>query len=508
MRKTKLLLLLLVPLLSVILGGAALVKLHENYERRVQAGRAQEVAQYEMRRLTASLNYRLNEIREELLHLYGEQLNLARALSEAERERFVFYRRDYLAGFAVLVRGGQPNSWEVQKYYSRATNSKPVLDIFRAAPSSVRERGFGIKKVQAALFNPPWPTSGSQADAYAVAFNQTDEAGRPFTLVGVFRPSYVFPFCKFFSDSLGEMPTNVFVLDDVGRVICHSQPKYDGVDFKQYGLYEQVSRQGEPNGLVRYTNVSGSNVVATAKRVQSGGLTLVAEAAEVSPWELPIPLNDLAVVAGAVTLITLVSALFAVRLATKGFVAAGAAANADKEVPPPATDSLGVELSEFSKLRRELKELEATLLDLQAMHAFLAGFQKTAVELAPNEDLGRMVVDYLGVWKVPLAWCPAAGDGLTVSCGPFANWEKAPEPFQIELGSYKHPADLGHDPDVFMKLSMHFSRDDLAVQPVYYQEQLLGLLVVAGAGERAEALPQLSQVMAFVERARARGANA
>lgn len=501
MGKSKLVLIIMVPVLAVVLGGLALVKLHEKYQKQVEAGRAEIVAQYELRRLTASLNFRLNELRSELFHLYNEQVNLARALSEPERERFVFYRRDYLAGFAVLVRNNQ-GEWNIQKYFLRQPAQKTAVEIFREAAGAMQSSQFWMKQLPAAAVNAPWTAGTAHAEAYAIAFTQNDEVGRPFALVGIYRPSFIFPFCKFFSDSLGEMSTNAFVLDENGRVVCHSQPKYEGVDFKQYKLFEMLSQVGNgENTAVRYANVLGTNVAAFAKRVQPGNFLMVAEAAEVSPWGVPLPYRDLGVVAGIVLFVTLAAGIYVVRFATSDLVT---------NVPEPPVPAIGeraettteIEIGEFTKLKRELKEVETTLLDLQALQAFVAGFQKAAVELPAAEDLGRFAVDHLGRWNLPLVWCPVAEGGKTIGCGAFSGWDKPLEPFEIELGPYEHPSALSNDPDVFMKLSLQLQTEDLAVQPVYYQDRLLGLLVMARPGEKRESLPQIAQIMAFVASAR------
>ncbi|MBI3555357.1 MAG: hypothetical protein HY074_03715 [Deltaproteobacteria bacterium] len=93
----------LVNVFTFVAAGAVVVILHEKYQRSESRARAAEVAHYELKRMTDTFNYRLNELREEMFHLYGEQSNLARALNESERERLilrslcgrVFERRRY-----------------------------------------------------------------------------------------------------------------------------------------------------------------------------------------------------------------------------------------------------------------------------------------------------------------------------------------------------------------------------------------------------------------------------
>ena len=165
----RLLVLQILPLLSLVTLLVVMVIVHERYQRAESLARAGEVAQFELKRITASFNYRLNELREEMLHLYGEQSNLARALNESERERLIFYRRDHLAAYAVLVpsapaKNGAPGTtpgWDVQKYYLRDTArsaeaGRKLLPLFKEAMDAAKPPGFFIKRVEASAVGAAW----------------------------------------------------------------------------------------------------------------------------------------------------------------------------------------------------------------------------------------------------------------------------------------------------------------------------------------------------------------
>ena len=58
-----------------------------------------------------------------------------------------------------------------------------------------------------------------EAEAYAVAFASIDKSDKPFGVVGIFRPSYVFPFCRAFGDALGRNQlTHVVLADQRGKL--------------------------------------------------------------------------------------------------------------------------------------------------------------------------------------------------------------------------------------------------------------------------------------------------
>lgn len=495
----KLALLLVVPALSLVLGAAALTYLHVRYQQDEAASRAREVADVELRRLTSTMNYRLNDLREELFHLYTEQLNLAKALGEVERERLLFFRRDHLAAFAVFVRG-TTNNWQLQKYYLRPGSSKPALEVLKSSVVSMNESGYLLKRTQASAFNVPGQSTATQSDVYIAAFLHNDDAGRPFVLVGAFRPSYTFPFCRLFGDHFGAMPVSAFVLDERGHVVCHSQSRFESADFSKYAMKE---------GSHRYINAAGVQATALVKSATPEGLLLVAEATEVNPWQSIVPLRALIAVAALVLLITVVCAVWLIFSLKRLFVLGPRAANV---VLSPETFAVQdgaptVGLNEFTKLRRELKDLEATLLDLQSQQAFVAGFQKKAVDLSAGEDLGRFAVDYLAPWSFPVVWCPASADGRAVSCGPFNGFEKALKPFHATLENYNHPNDLAQNGEVLKQLRNAIKKDELLIQPVYCHEKLLGLLVVVGLErskdvEKVKVLPQLAQIMGFVMQAK------
>ncbi len=511
----------LVNVLTFIAAGAAVVILHERYQKSESRARASEVAHYELKRMTDTFNYRLNELREEMFHLYGEQSNLARALNESERERLIFYRRDHLAAYGIMVQN-PAGGWDVQKYYVRDTAKKAgavaqndeMVANLKDAMNLVKPPGLGIKRVviDPKTLGASWTgggTGGPQSlanEAYAVAFSSADDTGTPFGVVGVFRTSYVFPFCKYFSDALGAMPVNAYVLNDKGIAVCHSQSQNDGANFKDYSFYQALMTP-PPNGTVRYTNLLDNNVSSAVKKVDQGGLTFVAEAVEVSPWVSVIPYDELGMVAGGMFVVTIILAILMARLVLARGVVGRDPVSADG--PPPQTDSMGVELGEFTKLRRELKDLESTVLEMQAVHAFVAGYQRAATELVESEDLARFTLDYLSSWQLPLVWLSYDSNGKKLHAGARANWSKEPGAgFQLGLNLTDHPATLAQDAELIKKLSHNLGREGIRVQPVYYGTRLLGVLVVAVKADDAEAharlesLPELAQTFALLSRAR------
>ena len=478
-------------MLSLVAGAAVLAKWHAQAESIELASRAREVADFEQRRLTAVMNYRLNELREELFHLYGEQLNLARVAGEVERGELLFFRRDHLAAFAVMVRGAK-NKWELQKHYLRPSARAQALEVLKKSVESLQSSGgqaYVLKRADAVAFSAPWASaSGADTNGYVAAFSHTDDGGRPFALVGVFRPSYTFPFCRFFGETFGALSVGAFVLDERQHVVCHSQARFEGTDFSSYGLKE---------GGMTYVNASGVPATASAKSATSDGVLLVAEVSEIGSWPATLPFRVLTITGGLVLLISGVCAAFLFVMIKR--LRSNATLDA-MSFPANTQDGAPVVgLNEFTKLRRELKELETTLLHVQSSQAFIAHYQKMAVDLTTHDDLGRLTVDYLSAWKRPILWCPASADGQSVSCGPFAEFKRSPEPFRVELGN---------DGEILKRFKAELKRDDLLIQSVCCHGKVLGLLVIAGLDEKSdhgkvEVLPQLAQIMGFVMLARA-----
>ncbi|MBI3555356.1 MAG: hypothetical protein HY074_03710 [Deltaproteobacteria bacterium] len=318
--------------------------------------------------------------------------------------------------------------------------------------------------------------------------------------MGVFRTSYVFPFCKSFSDALGAMPVNAFVLNDKGIAVCHSQSQNDGANFKDYSFYPTLLSP-PPNGTVRYTNLLDNNVSSAVKKVDQGGLLFVAEAVEVSPWTSAIPYDELGMVAAGMFFITMVIAIMMARLVLGRGVVGRDSANADG--PAPQTDAMGVELAEFTKLRRELKDLEGTVLEMQTAHSFVAGYQHAAAELPAKQDLARFTLDYLGVWQIPLAWLNYDAAGKKLHSGARVHWSKGPDAgFQLGLQMTDHPSRLAQDDELRKKLGTNLGRDSLVIQPVFFGSRLRGLLVASAETPEAkahlESLPQIAQIFAIV----------
>ncbi|MBI3541821.1 MAG: hypothetical protein HY075_00910 [Deltaproteobacteria bacterium] len=509
------LLLQIVNIVLFIAGAGALVVLHERYTKAEGRARAAEVARFELKRMTETFNYRLNELREELFHLYGEQSNLARVLSEAERERLIFYRRDHLAAYGILVRG-ETGEWEVQKYYLRETARKQgarpedVAASFKETMEVVKAPGFGVKRLglEPRALGAPWAGgaagagAGQASDAYAVAFTTADDAGKPFAIVGIFRPSYVFPFCKSFSEPLGLMPVNAYVLNDRGVAVCHSQLQNESQSFKDYSFYPLL-RDPPPNGVVHYNNLVDNSVSAAVKKIDQAGLIFVVEAVEVTPWVTAVPYEQL----GMVGLALFVAMLFVSILMSRAVMGRGPVArDVAPTEPMPSTDGLGVELGEFTKLRHELKELEGTVLEMQAAHAFSAGYQRHAGELPAAQDLAEFTVNYLGALEVPVAWLAFDKSGQKLHSRARVNWGGDPAAgFQLGLGPVADPSGLAHDAELLKKLTAQLGRGDLVVQPVVFGAELLGLLVLAAGAEQAarlEPLPQIAQVFAMISRVR------
>lgn len=504
--------------LALVGAIAVLIVLHERFQKSEAVMRAREVADSELRRMRSAFNYRLNELREELVHLYGEQSNLARALTEAERERLIFYRRDHLAAYGVLVQNDE-KKWEVQKYYVRDTarkagaNLEDVVRHFKETMAVVQPPGFGLKRVtlDPKSLGMSWPEA-ADSHSYAVAFVNPDDAGRPFGLVGFFRASYVFQFCRAFGEPLGAMPTTAFVTSDTGRAICHSQAKYEGADLKDFGFYKEmkaaVEGAGQSAAAIRYTNALGNNVTAQARRIEPGGLSLVAEAGEVSPWALAVPARELAVVSiGLLGVFVLIGSLGGKALASRA--ARHAAAVSDDKAKPeepvamPKTDALGVELGEFTKLQRELKELEATILDMQSNEAYLATYQKDASELSKDAELGRFTVDYLRARSSAVAWIAYVANERALVGAIKRGWASDDrEAFRLEIAPGQSASELVGSRELLEKTEKWLGVSELVLQPVIFQSELIGVLVLRSDASKLETLPQLAQTMAFIAAAR------
>jgi hypothetical protein len=485
-----------------------------------RAARAGDVARYELKRLTAALNLSLNELRDELMQMYAEQLNLGARLTDPERDRLVFFHRDSLAAFAVLVQN--ESGWDVQKLYVREgarvgeDAAKPFKQVIAAA------RPFAVSRVDASGLAAPW----LGGDAFAVGFTSKDEEGKPFGLVGIFRPSHVFPFCRIFGETLGAMPVAAFILDDRGVVACHSQARYDGTSFKDYQLYPVVaaaaSGAGTTGAEVHYSNVAGVEVQAAVRRVDPGGIVLVAEAGSIDPWGPVLPLAEGIMMLSALGVFLLIPVgIFARSLSrtlraargqiahshqTQAAVATGLAATTSEPTAVPPIDSLGVELSEFTKLKHEIKELETALLDLQESQALGAGFLKQSFELGRDRDLGRFLIDYLEPWGVRMLWLEFNAAERSLRPGPSSHWPGTVPMFRLGVGPAADEL-LEKLPELRKRVATQLGSEEIEIHPALFDGKPQGFLVTppraAFSGAKAEALPQLLQIFAYAAHARA-----
>lgn len=508
----------IVALLSAI---GALVYLHERFVQSDAVSRAGEVAEIELKRMRSLYSLRLSELREELLHLYGEQFNLSRALSDSERERLVFFNRDHLAAFGILVQGAS-GAWEVQKYFLRENAKKAGADVDGLLTSFKEAMGGGTVRrmnIDPSQLGVSWQSGGPRGDLtaspYLVAFLNTDDSGKQFGLIGVFKPSFVFNFCRLFTESLAAIPASVFVLNDNGIAVCHSQVSSEGVSFKDYSFFKLITTEASSGGQknVRYTNLLNNNVSAAVRRIEPGGITFVAEANEVAQWKSFLALKEILGVVGLLGFVSMVILFFSTKFSSSPAGDKQALASSENVKPPESSEnSDDFDFASFAKLRREIKDLEATVLEMQSGQAFLASFQKQASELSVNEDLFRFAVGYLSQWGLPLAWLEYDAATKRFTSGARANWSMnsgLTEPgttFQVEIAGMGDPGDLGIHAELVAKLEAQFARTDLVVQPVHFQSLLVGVLVFAGVttqyASQAELIPQIAQILAYIAQAK------
>jgi len=493
--------------------------------------RAGEAAQLELRQLSAMLNYRLNEVREELLHLYGEQTNLARALTESERERLIFFRRDYLAAFSVLVpgqgEGAAIKPWDVQKYFLRdpqRQNIPQVIALFKEAISEIRPPGFIVKQVDPRTFGATWPSN----EGYLVGFISNDESGHPFALVGVFRSNNLLSFCKFFGESLGAMPTNSFVLNEQGLVACHSSARFEGASFKDFSFYPQLRAGSNLSDILHYTSAANIEVSAVTKNVEGTPFVLVSEAGEVrvvGDQRLP---RSIFAAFFATILVGLASAFGIIRICQRMVVAAPApveripshsetsASDTTQNITKNVHDNIqgddptGPEIlpGEAEALKKELKELSSELLEIQASQAFIANFQKQVADLPPRENLGAFSVHSMAPWQVPMVWFEKFDEAPKVLKVASAHLPDEITDFGMEIElPQAHPADIAKDLGLKQRLAERLKWDvnpeEVRIQPVYFMRKLLGFFVFKNLSTtHADLLPQLAQILAYTLEAR------
>ncbi|MEW6056530.1 MAG: hypothetical protein AB1540_07930 [Bdellovibrionota bacterium] len=466
-RKAWIVLLFAVPALAVGLSLGGFLYLFQRYEASQRLAQAGEVAAYELKRLTSTYNYRLNLVREELFHIYNEQVNLSRVSDENQRSKQLFFRRRHLGAYGVLVQNSA-RQWVVQKYFLkdgaiRLPEVKELLEVFKTSAAAMAGSGYVVEQLSSKLFADLWEGQ----EGYLAGFLQKDDAGNLFALIGVFRPSYLFSFCGAFADSFGAMGVNAFVMDSQGKAVCHSQARLQGTLISRPGI-------STPTGPLQYETLAGVLVSAFVRKVDPGKLVLVAEVEPDPVRKGPSPYPA----------VVLATAVLVAGLACLGWVFARSRDDSE----------------DLNLLRQEKIELESTVLHLQRSQAFVAHFQKNLVDLAHNEDLAKAFVRSLAVWNAPVLWFEKRGEVFELR--ESVHWDDSRQ-VAVEAPTGGVPDSIGRDPKVLATLEEQLGRRDLFAQPVVFGDSLLGLLVVAGESVDFDLLPQLAQIYAFVSQARA-----
>ncbi|MGE4233299.1 MAG: hypothetical protein AB7F43_08225 [Bacteriovoracia bacterium] len=476
------------PLLATV--GLAYLLGHTIEERTLQISRmfSEEKANSELTRLTAMLNFRLNQIREDFAGLFYQQTSVVHALKEAEREKLVFYRRPYLADFATLI---ERDVWEVQKNYVRdkKLDSQEIGKLFKEGAKSIRESGLWLRKINLLDFisktsgvSPTIPSTigWTSSDAYAIGLLSQDETHQAF--FGIVQSGYIFPFCKYFSEG------SAFILDEQGTAICHSQTRLEGTRFNDYSLFPAV--MGASGPTVRYLNINGQNVVAAVKKINQNQMILVAES--VFPENIrqavreifDLRVEDLRklMIPGIAGLVVFLLTFFVLYfMLSKAFKKNRVVQETSVQKDGPNIDSLGVDLNEYGKLKNEIKDLERTVLDLQSSQAFLSGIQKILSEsrVSSLAELVEQSISYLNRWNLSCAYYELTNDseGRTVlnQLAP----EKSTLPSKektIVIPDSKNVLELTEDKVWLKEAGSLFEKDEVQACRIEYQDRAFGIL--------------------------------
>lgn len=486
-------------LLGACMAGFSLF-LIQKQERLESVNRAMDVSQFELKRMIGLFNFRLNLLRDELLDLYRLQDVSRTFLSELSRESLLFNQHESFSAFAILTK--LDSTWEVHKYFlNRKQDTKlisigseqnlPFLTLLKEAASRLGNGQFTMEDA----------SSISREGQVLVTFPH-HEAGLSIALTAVSEPTSLFRFCRYSDDRLGEMAARDYVVSSQGQILCHSISKLENTSIKSEPYFIQMKSFNNEGGVVRYVNFESLPVLAYARKI--GPVYFVSEVTEAQPWSPVLLGRGVRLGLIAILVVSLLVSVFLTRLAL------AKSGDRSHEIPPkntgPSLDGLGVELSEFTKLRAELKEMEKTLLEVQTQQALLLTFQKGLGDLflqgkSQVIEFAKFLIQHLSTLQVPVGWF-FVNENHQLIPGPTAHGLGWAGEFNVRLPEHANPDELSSSRELCGKLQALFGLKSIFIQPVYSGNKLFGLIVVGPSSKDEntwleEILPPVAQILSL-----------